>query len=426
MPLKHLTYTATGRKFNVVDKDDKPTGDKVSKFGCGQVNVLDGKDYKPYLWDSDHQICKFNKYEIRLVTGGVEVWEGNTKLVGFGAHPEIEDEAYPGDFDRKTATVSGLATSLATNNDSADRIEISYDVDTDDFKAKVSFEVGGARGITFGVVNTAKVLDKKQRTTLEFDQESTLQKAVLGDLNRKKYLFKDKKSFWTWDPSENDDHTVTLETDKTKFHLKEKVYDTLVSEILKPDTWGPTNVGDAGFELGDTTWYDDSGGDILVGNYSGSSLDAAWTWTVTDTDLPGATINTGTRLTIPTYTQFSGTADGLLRICDSRDVGTWGSSNRPSGETKHPDTVEWDRNSNGSPAYSPEAQALVQARIDGDDTAGAHQSGDKMSFVWEDVNSATGDQGYWAEETTDLTIEYTPASGGGISIPVVMNQMNQF
>jgi len=75
MPIVHDKYTETGRKFTITDKENKPTGQKVYKAGVGQVNVLDGKEYKPYIWDSEHQVCRYNKYEIRLTTSGIEIWE---------------------------------------------------------------------------------------------------------------------------------------------------------------------------------------------------------------------------------------------------------------------------------------------------------------------------------------------------------------
>jgi len=70
MPIVHDKYTSNGRKFNITE-----TGQKVYKAGIGQVNVLDGKEYKPYIWDSEHQVCRYNKYEIRLTTSGIEIWE---------------------------------------------------------------------------------------------------------------------------------------------------------------------------------------------------------------------------------------------------------------------------------------------------------------------------------------------------------------
>jgi len=418
MPLKHLSYTETGRKFDVT-KDGKPAGQKVYKGGLGQVNVLDQGVFKPYVWDQARQICKFNNYEIRLVAAGVEIWEGSTKLIGLGAHPEIEKELTADEFDRKAPAVSGLTSRIITNQESADRIEISYNVETDDISTRISFEMGGRREITFGCELTAKVLDKKQRLTLEFDQESTLSELGLPDWPHplQKYIFKDGKTYWKWLPSENAEHKATVTKDKTEVHLKEQVYTSLEPVRIKPDTFGPQNVGDAGMEYGGT-WMDDSSGNITMGSYSSSDTDAAWTFTVTDADLPGATINSGTKIVLTGGTVGGSGCSNNLKICDSRDVGTWAQGNLPSDQTKHPDNHDWDESSGSeydSSDVGDNTQNLVQARIDGDDVADAHQSGDKMSFVSENVDSGTDNYVYWPEETADLTIEYTPAASSSSS-----------
>jgi len=426
MPLKHNSYTKTGRTFDVV-VDSKPTGQKVYKAGIGQVNILDHGDYKPYVWNAQTKICKFNNYEIRLTSTGVEIYEKDTKLLGFGAHPEIEQTVSEEKvFERKTATISGLSTSLIANEDSADRIEISYDVDTNDLKANITFEVGGAKQVVFGTKITPKVTGEKQRLTLEFDQESTLAKPVLANFpSRPKYNFKDKKSYWLWEKSEDTDHKVTLGTNKTEIHLKEKVYNTLTTEEIKPDTWGPTTIAAADdcMEYGGS-YIDNDGGNIAAGVHDSNVVDAGLMWTVTNTDLPGATINTGTKINFTIDGTEGNGIDGVLTLADDRSPGSWGSGNLPSGLTKHPDTVDWDLNATGS-QDSPELNSFIQQRIDGNDVAAAFASGDKIAIVWEDVASGTVyNFVYWAEGVGDLTIVYTPSSGG-ISIPVVMHHLTK-
>ena len=405
--IEHESYTEHGRKFKVTDSK---TGQKVYKTAVGQLNVLEGKDYKPYIWDSSQNTCRFNDYEIKLTSTGVEFWEEGTKLIGFGAHPEIEKVLTLSDFERKETTVSGLAVVHSVTQDATDKIEISYDVETDDLKSRVSFEVGGRRTITFGCELTAKVLDKLQRLTLEFDQEAILEKPGRFD-SGKRYVFKDGQSYWKWPSIEDADHTETITKDKLEVHLKEQVYTSINPITIKPDTWGPTNTSDDCLEVEDSTYVDHSGGYVGLGQESGDVIDTGAHFVVTDADMPGATIDNGTKL-IVTNPIDVGTVQGVLKICDDRAVGAWGAANRPSQHTKHPDTVEADPNGS-STQDSPEMKTLVQARIDGDDVADPFESGDTMSIVWEDDGSNNGNYFIWTEETVDFTIVYTPAPVGG-------------
>jgi hypothetical protein len=338
---------------------------------------------------------------MRLVTDGIEIWEGETKLTKLSAHPEIESESNPGKFKRKKSFVYGLQVRTINNFDAADKIEISYNVETEDFKSNVAFELGGSRLMTFGCSQKAKVLGKKQRLTIEFDKEIISIKS--SD--------KTKKSYWVWLPHEDSDHNVTTSKDRAHLHIKEKIYNSFNVERTKPDTWGPTTVtaADDGYEENNATWYDDDGFNrIIVGTHglTGHHQDAGLMWTVTDTDLPGAVIKSGTKINVNITLAAGSGATDLLRIVDSRTPGTWGSANRPSQQTLHPDLTAWNISSTGSHDSPDATKTLMQARIDGNDSAAAFQSGDKIAWIWFGKYGGEGYAVRFTEANATLTIVY--------------------
>jgi|GEM_PF-6423302 len=414
MALKHKSYTKNGRELDVVDKEGKPTGEKVYKGGSRQVNVLDGEVYKPYLWDSNKKVCKFNDYEIRLTASGVEIYQGSTKLLGLGAHPEIEVDSV---FERKTATVSGLATRTITTETSADRIEISYDVDTSDMKSNITFEVGGRQTVKFGCALNAKVLNEKQRLNLEFDQKATLATSSIGKIpTSKKYVFADKKSFWKWDNNELTDHKIVLGEAKTEVILGEKVYTSLAAEKVAPDTWGPTNTSDDCIEAAGAYADEDANGDLACGYYSGyGTLHSAWKFLNVAIGA-GATCNDGCKITCPLAGSSNGVgsgAVGVLKVEDSRTPADFDADHLPSDRTWHNTTVNWSSDVDSGSIDSPEAKTVFQQRFDDD-----HVSGDNWVLGWFSTQSSGTNFQTTEADAADLTVVYTPASGETLTINV--------
>ena len=415
MPIEHLSYTATGRKFKVTE-DGQDTGQRVFKTFVGQNNVdLGDNNFVPYLWDDPSQSIRYGNLSCEFYPGGYQVVRefGNVETL-------IDDQRFEVQYwdDPQWRTL--------------DLWQIGLTVDQQEDYCVVTRNLSDGSGNILDVDYIFRPLEKVKNTfrlhvvdanlyRIRFQSSgiagevTEISAITLGgeNLGIYKLLFDNIK--FQWLANEIDTHsnyTIEDQAGGKKLDIFIGDFDLAANSgvVVSPDTWGPTTVADAddGFEHNDTTWYDDNSGSIYAGDFEGADLDAGFMWTVTDTDLPEATINTGTKITINVAGIYDAGVDGILKLADDRSPGTWGSSNRPSQLTKHTSvTVDWDEGSTGS-QDSPELNSFIQQRIDGDDSADAFESGDKLAVIWENVASALDDETYWNEGVGDLTIVFTP------------------
>ncbi|MBW2178772.1 MAG: hypothetical protein JRG81_00125 [Deltaproteobacteria bacterium] len=418
MPLEHLTYTPDCRKFKVT-QDGQDTGQRVLKTFMGRKNVdLGDGVFAPYVWDEPSQSIRYGELSCEFYSAGYQI------IREFGSIETLID-------DQRFEVQYWDAPQWRT----LDLWQIGLTVDQQDEHCVITRNLSDGDGNTLDVeflfrpfekvkntfrlhvVNANLYRIRFQNSGIAGDMVEVPTTTLSGDnLGIYKLLFDNIK--FQWDSDEIDIHsnyTVEDQAGGKKLDIFIGAFSLSDNDdiVVSPDTWGPTTVTDAddGFEQDDTTWYDDNVGYIVCGDFEDSVLDSGLMWTVTDTDLPGATINTGTKINIDVTGVDGSGCDAILKLIDNRSPGTWGSSNRPSQLTKHTSvTVDWDEGSTGS-QDSPELNLFIQQRIDGDDGADPFESGDKLAFVWEDVNSAYNQRIWWLEGDADLTIVFTPASG---------------
>ena len=420
MALEHLKHQPNGRTFKVVE-DGQPTGQQVYKAFIGQKNVdLGGGDFTPYVWDEPGQsirygnhLCEFNVDGFQTIReyGSVETLIDDQRFEVQYWQTQAGGRWRILDLHQIGLTVDQQEDHCIITRNLSDGVGNTLDIDflfrpTEKVRLTFRLHVVDANLYRIRFQNTGIAGEVTEVPCIAFGGEN---------LGIHKLLF--ENIWFQWDETEigiHEGYTIEDQAGGKKLDLFLGDFDLPAdgSIIVSPDTWGPTVTGDDGVETDDTTWSDDFSGYIGAGAGAASeSLDHAASFVVTDTDLPGAVINSGTYLSYGNIIFNSGDVDITIKICDSQDVGTWGSGNRPSQQNQHPDTVPWLVDTAGA-QNTPNLASLLQARIDGEDIADPYESGDKISLILLNNGNSDGNYYFDLEESITLTIDYTPAPSG--------------
>jgi len=418
MPLERLPYTPDCSKFKVTTVGGQDTGQRVLKTFPGRKNVdLGDGTFEPYVWDEPSQSIRYGNLSCEFDVDGFQT------IREYGSIETLIDEQQ---FEVQYWRTQGGGSWRVL-----DLWQIGLTVDQQDEQCTVTRNLSDGLGNTLDVdflfrphekvKNTFRlhVVDASliyrirfQNTGIagEVTEVPYIDRTTQNNLGIYKLLFENIK--FEWDSNEINLHSYAVEDQaggkKLDIFISDFVLDANGDVIISPDTWGPTTTSADGTEEDNSIW---NANEVLAGNFFGEALDAGMQWTITDVDLPGATINVGTKITADVVSVEGAGVTGLLKIVDDRTPGVFGSSNRPSQMLpKHSTTVVWNEASTGS-RDSPELNAFVQQRIDGEIGA-AFESGDIVPVIWEDNGSGSGSFTESANGGNTLTLVYTPSGGG--------------
>jgi len=432
VPIEHLTHTPDCHKFKVIDAEGQDTGQRVLKTFIGRKNVdLGGGNFAPYVWDEPSQSIRYGNLECGFDVDGFQI------IREYGSiETLIDDQRFELQYWRTQGGGSWRVLDLW---------QIGLTINQQDDQCIITRNLSDGEGNTLDIEFLFRPLETVKNTfrlhVVDADQyrirfqNSGIAGVPFNPIFQTPYsgvyklIFENIKFQWLGEETDiHSNYTIENQAGGKKLDIFIGDFDLPAGGdiVISPDQWGPTTIADAddGFETDDTSWADDSSGFIATGNHSSGILDAGLMWTVTDVDIPGATIDAGTKISLDINEYLQNGLDGVLKLIDDRTPGVWGAANRPSQLTKHPDTVDWDIAAEGV-VDSPELNTWFQQRVDGDDVAAAFVSGDKVAVALENVTGVEDDYVYWTEGEGDFTIVFTPGGGPATSIPVIMHHLTK-
>ena len=420
MPIVHNKYTSNGREFDITE-----TGQKIYKAFSGQKNVNLGNNvFAPYVWDEPSQSIRYGDLSCEFYSGGYQV------VRGFGSvETLIDDQRFEVQY-------------LRGNWRTLDLWPVGLTVDQQEDYCIVTRNLSDGEGNTLDIDFLFKPMEKVKLTFRlhvvdanlyrirfqntgiagEVTEVPLIDRKTQANLGVSKLLFENIK--FEWNADEIGIHEGYIVEDqaggkKLDFFLGD--FDLLADGdvVVSPTTWGPTTTSDDCYVWDDEV-FDDYEGSLYVG-YETSVEHIGFTFSTVAIPA-GATIGTGTKITV-TADYLDGTqTDCLLKVCDSRDVGAWGEpTQNPADQAVHSTTVAWNLNESSGSHDSPELKTPVQERFNGD-VAAAHVENDPISVVWiSTASSGPGDQGITADNAT-LTIVYT-AAGSTVTVTTSLDAL---
>jgi hypothetical protein len=441
MALTHERYTSGARIFS------NGNGQKTLKAIVGQRNVLDGKDYKPYVWDAQNLILKFHDSELHFLSDRLRLYRKEfSQNFDFAFHPENKAQ---GNWERKSASKSSLTINEFESDRATTGINITFKLITVDQEASISIYADASGHVDFGL-QTKALKAGTLRLTMEHTIDGEIEeiegyrnKSNPGDLRLVGYRFTKLGYTWSWTYNEAAERTILKDSTKVELHLNEADYTLEQIKKTSPDSIGPIAVGaNADDAASDVNGYcsDGSGSPggcdqyqffIDDGDPSGAWHNVGFRFTGIDLEGQPASIDGGTQLTCDNAQDTTDTGDTMRIYAEqAQDPSQFADSGgaRPHDKTKTTNFDTWIV-SNTAHHDIPCIDPITELISDGysyDGTGG----NDTMVFLLGGADFGGGNIGY-AEiacpyegcnggcdgcDPVELTIVYT--ADAGTTVPV--------
>jgi len=420
MPLELIKYNPNGRTYREME-GGLPTGRKVYKGrgGNGEKNVdLGGGDFAPYVWDEPSQSIRYGGLSCEFYPAGYQV------VREYGSSETLIDEQkfsvqYFREQGSKWIDLDLHQIGLTVDDTNEDYCIVTRNLSDglgNTLNIDFLFRPREKVRLTFRlhVVDADQYRIRFQNTGIagEVTEVPLIDRVTQDNLGIHRLVFENIK--FLWDADEISIHEGYVIEDqaggkKLDFFLGDFDLPADGNITISPTTWGPTTTSNDCLEYDDTTYFDDSSGDLFIGEYNLEEMDIGWIFS--NVAVPaGSTCGIGCKIT-GTAGGFGGFAgaggNGLLEVEDSRAPDDYDQTHRPSQRSYHAGTVvDWDTSTASGTFDSPELNTLAQQRFDDD-----HVAGDGMAFRWREDQSTNGDWQSVVPDDAELTLVYTEAAG---------------
>ena len=421
----HDKYLKYGRLFkDTIDSHHKQFQSKI-----GQENILDGDNYKPYIWDSEKKSLRFGQCELLFTALGIEIRNVNQKklLSSLSFNCEMKSDET---WDRFNSVASNLHIREIETDTFSDEVEISYDLISSKQKNKIKIRTGGRSKAVFSLEHEALEAGM-HRVALDFDR-----KGEVRNLRPKKdgtprigiigIDFPDDGVRWKWEESEISDRKIEETIQISRLGIAEGYREPKEIVRISPDTWGQTGIA------ADADDGEESGGGWSVGGYDDGGMiylaeadtdeNAGLSWAL-PAIAAGATINKEYVRVYDTANDNLGTISFVIRTEDS-DPDTaviWDEGHVPTNNWINTDMAEQTQAFANDTWYFGEGDTKP-LNINGDlqdlvDTYGAINSGDRQNIAIMPGDYAGSDWGNMEDYSdggtneAELYIDWTEAGG---------------
>jgi hypothetical protein len=399
--LQHKEWRASGRLFDLLDEQNQPTGQVVSRTKVGEQCIHDGVDWQPYIHDgyeirygaddnrielaadknilkvADNKLCESMKLFVQREIAGEWVNQPH----GLPTRSVLENKRFK---DKQLVDEDGYVIGWLEFPDA------QYDL-------QIGLQSGRSSQGVFGFRFRAPISANVRMQLVKDGIQKRPGGAELihwgGGPNNKEdrivgVRYKDFVWRWTWKEAEFRSINIENSTEypgtwKATITFGPIAYtaDTWI-EVL-PDTWGYTENVDDLFEYDGTT-YDDAGGVLYVGFVDYNPINVGWIWQ--NVDAEGTIDNAYVRVSNLTETGVQGSARNDFLYAVNSTSPSWGNPNTiPKHATPN---VRWDDTTGMGTGtqVSPDIAGLIQERVDDDHVSGTSE----LAIVWLDNDAGYG------------------------------------